>query len=119
MDKTLNGWYARAIRETKGNQTQLGCLVIALGVEEPKNPPRFSTRGATILPSGQFIVTAQIPTGYMGLTRSLGPVEDVVTALRNLADRLKLTDADRIELFDELRKFVRHDFRPEDQRGKF
>lgn len=118
MDKTLNGWYARAIRETKGNQTQLGCLVIALGVEEPKNPPRFSTRGATILADGQFIITAQTHARNHGLT-SLGPVENVVGGLRNLADRLKLTDAERIELFDELRKFVRHDYRPEDQRGKF
>lgn len=118
MDKTLNGWYARAIRETKGNQTQLGCLVIALGVEEPKNPPRFSTRGATILSNGQFIVTGQTRAGNTGLI-SLGPVENVVSSLRHLADRLKLTDVERIELFDELRKFASHDHRPEDQRGKF
>lgn len=108
-------WLYRAVLHTKGNQTLLGCLVLAVMNKNAKNPPWLLPKGMVIAPDGT------VWTGCITLEEgvkvervlSLGNIKEVVGAWRRLADDIKASDAERIAMFDELRKHVMKDHRPQ------
>ena len=121
MSDPATGWKAKAIRATKGNQSRLGCIIIALCGLVPKHPCRI--RPVTYLPNGETIggmlisrtgmcvVDMELQNGQGYLATPIGDVEEVRDNLRGLADSLKLSDAERIDMFMELQKFIIRDFR--------
>ena len=117
-DKTIrpdslhrDSWRVRAVRETGGNKTLMGCFVLAiLGLQHGIKPPRFGSRAA-INAGGMAIANMQTADGVKHPAFCLGPVQTITDNFRGLADHLKLSDKDRVEMFAELKKWFVHDAR--------
>lgn len=111
-----NTWQYKAIVATRGNQTLIGTLCIYLAGKFAKNgrtllgPVCIDEDGVTWAP--QF----RNQRGEIGMV-CLGFITDIRDEFRRLADHLKLDDAERIEMFHELRKFIAVDLRDDDQKG--
>jgi hypothetical protein len=104
-------WKTRAVRETGGNKTMMGCFALAiLGLQHGITPPRF---GSTAKIDAQGIVYSNMQTkdGKMYRNHCLGPVQDIIDSFRGLADHLKLNDVERQAMMDELKKWFIHDAR--------
>lgn len=101
----------RAVEKTGGNQSLLGCFVLAiLGWQHGRRPPRFGSR-ATITIDGMVKTHMQAQDGRVYRDHMLGPLKTIVDNFRGLADELKLNEAERKEMFDELRKWFFKDER--------
>ena len=110
-------WKANAIRAANHNRSLLGCFVLAiLGLQHGIKPPRFGST-ANIDKDGLLYSNMQDKDGKIHQNFCLGPVKDLVDNLRGLADHLKLDDKDRVEMFDEFKKWIKHDARA-DQTNK-
>lgn len=104
-------WKTSCIRATDSNKTLLGCFVLAIfGLQHDIKPPRFG-RVAVIDAQGILYSNMQDKDGKIHPNHCLGPVQDVIDNFRGLADHLKLSDADRVALFGELKKWIKHDAR--------
>lgn len=104
-------WQHRAVQETGGNTTLMGCFVLAiLGWQHGRHPPRFGSK-AVIDAEGIVITHMQDKNGVKHHNHRLGHVKDIVDSFRGLADHLKLDDWEREEMFAELRKWFYHDAR--------
>ncbi len=112
QEKLRSGWKYRALEATRGNQTKLGCILIRVCGRMPKNPPRFDIKnGALILPGGMIIANFQPDQRTPFKTSAVCRVEELVSELRRLADKLKLGDAEREEMFRMTREWITHDAR--------
>lgn len=103
-------WQYRAVLATGGNKSQLGAIVIAVLGKAPDNPPRFGS-AAVITSDGYVQAHFQTKDGVWHQGAFVGAVDDLVANFRGLADHLKLSDAERVEMFDELRKWISVDYR--------
>ena len=106
-------WQKRAIRATDGNNTLLGCFVLAiLGLSRALIAPypRFGST-AIIDKDGLVYSNMQDKDGRMYRNHCLGPIEDIRDNFRGLADHLKLSDNEREGLFSDLKKWRSHDAR--------
>lgn len=104
-------WQHRAVRETGGNKTLMGCYVLAiLGWQHGRKPPRLGSK-AVIDENGVAFSHMQDINGTMHRMHCLGSVQDITDSFRGLADHLKLDDADRVAMFEELKKWFAHDAR--------
>jgi hypothetical protein len=89
----------------------MGCYVLAiLGWQHGRKPPRFG-KVAKIDADGIAWSNMQTKGGDIHPNHCLGPLQDIVDSFRGLADHLKLNDADRLEMFSELRKWFAIDQR--------
>lgn len=107
-----NSWPYKAVLALRGNQTIAGCILLSMIGRTPKNPPYITTT-ATVDENGLAWVGMARMTAE-GVTHGLcaiGSVIDIRDEFRRLADHLKLDDGERIEMFDELRKWVAIDLR--------
>ncbi len=100
-------WRVRAVRASIGTTT--GMIVLAILARQPKNGPAFSNT-CDILPDGKVVSNVR-RYGQWGQPEVIGTVETVRDNMRRLADHCKFSDADRLAMFDELRKWIRKDFR--------
>src|SRR5262249_778326 len=106
-----DSWQRRAVEKTGGNQSLMGCFVLAiLAWQHGRHPPRFG-RVATITKDGLVKTNMQSKDGKVHLNHILGPVQTVVDNFRGLADELQLKDDERKQMFDELRKWFFKDER--------
>ncbi len=128
-------WKLRAIALTKGNKSLMGALVIAM-LGRKCNPPCFAPAsfGSDVpadLPQADFSEGewCGVKKGYpwidkQGFVRmvyrssltspwTIGHehVTDFRDRFRRLADMLDLSDADRVAMFDEVKKFLVRDER--------
>jgi len=104
-------WQYRAVAATRGNQTMLGCILLAVIGRNAKNPPWFEP-GAEIDADGFLLAN------FVGKDRvdhhqliPVATVKDLVDEFRRLADAIKLDDADRIAMFAALRAWIVKDHR--------
>lgn len=105
-------WQYKAIVATRGNQTLLGAIFLQIIGKAAKHPPQIIGTASvdeeglcwTVLRKQHGVEVAEgvVCLGYMA---------DIRDDFRRLADHLKLDDAERIELFEELRKWVAVDLR--------
>lgn len=104
-------WQYKAVLHTRGNTTQLGAFIVAMLGRKSK-PPCFSPAGIVISNDGSVLAlyAKDILSGF-GIARVYESVEDMNKAFRQLADELKLSEAETLAMFEELRKFVRKDER--------
>lgn len=111
MEAPKDSWQRRAVEKTGGNQTLMGCFVLAiLGWQHGRHPPRFG-RVATITKEGWVKTNMQAKDGTIHPNHNLGPVKVVIDNFRGLADELKLNDDEREQMFSELRKWFYRDER--------
>lgn len=100
-------WKWRAIRASLGSTT--GMVVMAMLAKRPKNGPAFG-ENCDILADGK--VTARVRRyGLWGAPEAIGTVEAVRDNLRRLCDHCRFSDRDREACFEELRKWIRKDYR--------
>lgn len=103
-------WKARALIATRGNQSQLGAILIAILGRAPDHPPRFGS-GAVITSDGYVLAHFQDIRGEWHAGAFVSSVDELVGNFRGLADHLKLSDAERVEMFNELRMWITTDER--------
>ncbi len=112
LDKLLDTWQQRAIRKTGGNKSRLGLILLAVIGHVPQDRPMISTaRGAVITPDGFVVADTMLRFQLQYYATTLGHISEIVDNFRGLADALKLSDAERLEMFDLLRKWAGHDMR--------
>lgn len=104
------GWRYRAIQHQSGNQTQLGAMVIAVCGKRTSNPPRIMG-SATIDLDGNVLVTFQSRTGVTHEKFRYCSVQEMCDSFSELADVLRLSDVERIEMFQEVKRWVYKDER--------
>lgn len=100
-------WKWRVVRASMGSTT--GLVVMAMLAKEPKNGPAFG-QWCNIDKDG-FVESQVRREGRWHPPIQIGSVADVRDNLRRLADHCKLPDIERIELFEEFRKWIRRDHR--------
>lgn len=100
-------WKWRVLRASMG--TTVGAVITAMLGVNPKNGPAFGLT-CDIRLDGK-VITPVRRGGVWGKPEVIGTVESVRDNIRVLADHCKLGDRDREALFEELRKWVRRDFR--------
>jgi hypothetical protein len=108
--KRQKSWQYRCIEATRGNQTMLGAVIIAMLGKQSKHPPRFWTGGATIDKDGNITSQLQKRDGSWHHV-SIGTAQDFGTELNRLADTCKLDGVERLKLFEEAQKWVVKDHR--------
>lgn len=99
-------WQYRAVRGSLGTTT--GLIVLAMLAKQPRVGPALG-QNCDILTDGK--VMTKVRRGGVWQRDVIGTVESVRDNLRRLADKCKFSDADRTALFDELKKWVRRDYR--------
>lgn len=105
IEAPADSWQRRAVVKTGGNQTLMGCFVLAiLGWQHGRYPPRFG-RVARINKDGYVFSNMQSKDGSVYHDYAFGPVQTVIDNFRGLADELKLNDDERKQMFGELRKW--------------
>ena len=116
MDETVRpAWHAKAIEATRGNQSQMGALVIAILGKRPKYGPWFG-KSATITTDGYLICDFMDRHQAFHMGAFVGSVRDLIVNLRGLADHLQLNDEDRKAMFLAARQWIATDCRPEGAR---
>ncbi len=111
-----NDWRYRAILALRGNQTQLGCVLIAvLRRSHLHGPPKYAER-ALITRDGVVCAKHMNANGRTFDLVAIMTVKNLVDEWHRLADKIKATDAERPEMFDELRKWIVRDDRGEPNR---
>lgn len=100
-------WQYRVVRASLATTT--GCIVQAMFLCRPRKGPAFG-KTCDILTNGT-VVTAFRKDGKWVKRYPIGSSEAVRDNMRKLADHCKLNDTEREALFDELRKWVRRDYR--------
>lgn len=82
---------------------------MAILAKTPKLGPAYGTT-CDILTNG-LVITQHRIDGKWTEKRPIGSVRAVRDGIRRLADHCKLSDKEREALFDELRKWIRKDYR--------
>src|SRR5208282_1014922 len=122
MTEPRKSWQHQAIKFCHGNQSQLGAFIIAM-LGRNRNAPCFLPAGRTlfidgvgmdcglhITMDGRVLVIYLPPSGEPRI-ENIWAVKEMVNIFRGLARKLKLKDAEIVEMFDELRKFIYKDDR--------
>jgi len=104
------GWRYRAIQLLRGNQTQMGALVIAICGKRSSNPPRIMASGK-IDKDGNVLVAFQGRDGTIHDPFRYCGVQEMCDQFSELADHMKLSDIERIEMFGEVRRWISKDDR--------
>lgn len=105
-------WQYRAVEATTGNRTKLGAIVIAILGKAPSNPPAFNNV-ARITANGLILCDYWERDGSVYRGALVGTVQEVVGNFNGLADHLKLSDGQRVEMFGRLRAWITEDERAE------
>lgn len=100
-------WQWRVIYASMG--TTPGAIVMAMLAKIPKNGPAYG-QTCDILTNG-IVITQHRVAGKWTEQRPIGTLLAVRDSIRRLADHCRLSDKEREALFEELRKWVRKDYR--------
>lgn len=104
-------WQYKAIAATRGNQSRLGCILIAMmGLSGDHGCPRIGT-SAIITSDGYIMARFQTRDRVMHENAMICTVSDLIQNLRGLADHLKLNEKDREAMFAVARSWVQTDYR--------
>jgi hypothetical protein len=106
----MDHWKLRALYATRGQQTMMGAIVLAILGHVPRRRPYIKGL-AEIGKDG--MVWAKLYPKSMLIPRKvpLCPVQDFTDELNRLADQCKFDDRERGELFTEARKWIERDHR--------
>jgi|SRR5690242_2738007 len=100
-------WKWRVLRASLG--TTEGAVIMAIIGKTPALGPCYGET-CDILPTG-IVVTKHRINGKWTELRPIGSIVALRDSIRRLADHCKLPDNERVELFAELSKWVRKDYR--------
>lgn len=103
-------WQYRAINQLRGNQTPLGALLLGVIGRNAKHPPWVES-GLTIDVDGMCYLDFVNKRYEEIKNMPFIHVEDLKDGWNRLADTIRASDAERVAMFDELRKYVLRDLR--------
>jgi hypothetical protein len=106
----MDHWKLRALYATRGQQTMMGAIVLAIIGHIPRRRPYI--RGLAEIDSTGVIWAKLYPKSVL-IPRKvpLCKVQDYTDELNRLADLCKFDDRERNELFTEARKWIERDHR--------
>lgn len=105
-------WQYKAVAATRGNQSRLGLIVLGIIGKTPQNPPFLMLRPGLVITEDGDVLCDWIGSANAPIVATcLGDITEVRDNLRRLADHLKLSDPDRIAMFEALQRWVYKDFR--------
>lgn len=108
--KARASWQYRMIEYTRGNTTPTGAIVIAMLGKTPSNPPMLNN--TAIITEDAKILCDFVNRDHVLHPRWLvGSVENVVADFSRLCDELRLIDAERLEVFETLQRWISIDER--------
>lgn len=99
------------IEATDGNNTQLGAILLATMGMYPRRLPAFGLR-AVITSDSHIMCDFRTKDGSMHPNAFVCSVRDLQDNFRGLADHCKLSDPDRLALFDGVKRWIATDYRP-------
>lgn len=108
--KARASWQFRMIEYTRGNQTPTGSIVIAMLGRVPNNLPMLNNT-AVITEAGEVLCDYVSRHGVLHRRFHIGNVQRIVGDFNRLCDELKLNDAESIEVFETLRRWISIDER--------
>ena len=110
IDEACSHWKYRAVEATLGHLTPLGCILLAVIGHGRMKLPRL---GLTAEISADDHIFSDLWTmeGKRYPKAHVCKRQEMVDAFRSLCDQLDFTDAEREELFCELRKWIAKDHR--------
>lgn len=97
-------WQYKAIVATRGNQSRLGALVLAIAGKQPKHPPYLFSKGRI---DGPLVKAGMVQRN--GTVHFDVPVFELDEGIRNLVDlaeALKLGDADTTDILEHFRAWA-------------
>lgn len=107
-------WRFRIIAATRGNQSLLGCIVLAALDKEPEHPPYF--RGhATITEQGDFICDFVSKDGTYNHDTRISTDEQIARNIVGLTVACNFTDEERIEFLARFNDWIGVDNRSPDR----
>jgi hypothetical protein len=109
-DKVRATWQFRAEEATQGNGSKLGAILLGVLHRTPHQPPAYGSKAA-ITTDDKVFCDYLDQSGVYHRAAYVCEVGELVSNFRGLADHLKLTDAERKEMFAELRKWIVKDYR--------
>jgi hypothetical protein len=109
-EKDRASWQYRAVEATRGPETKLGAILLAVLDKQRRTIPQFRGK-ATITSDGFVMCNFLAKDGGLRLGAFVCDVDDLVRNFRGLADHLKLSDAERKEMFQAVRNWIGTDYR--------
>lgn len=110
IERERASWQYRAIEATQGPRSMLGAILLAVLGKQRRTVPQF--RGQATITSNGFVLCDYLDkSGQIRFGAFLCDVADLTRNFRGLADHLRLTDAERVEMFDALRNWIAKDYR--------
>lgn len=110
-DAAQRDWRFKLISATQGNQSLLGCIVLAAIGKEPSNPPYFRGK-ATIASNGEVFCDFVAKDRTYHHRARVSDDEDLVKNLVGLTVHCGLTDAERVEFLAGVNRWIGTDERP-------
>lgn len=117
IDKAMQTWQAKALVATQGQKSQLGAIILAITKAEPSRGPKFGP-GAVISEDGFIFANFIDRHGQYHQGTLVCSVRNYIDNLHGLADALKLSDADRADMFRRAREWIYVDHRALKEWGK-
>lgn len=103
-------WQFRVLEASRYNKSRLGLILLAIIGRSPPSPPMIMLeKGAYVRADGLLIADADLGNGRGVLATPLGTIGELNDNLRGLADHLKLSDKDRVAMFDLTRRWIAFD----------
>lgn len=103
-------WRLKLIESTHGNQTMLGCIVLAAIGKEPENPPYFRGK-AIIANNGDVYCDFVAKDGAYHAKARIGDDEDFTRNLIMLTVHADLNDEERVEFLARVNNWIEKDER--------
>ena len=121
-------WKGEEVRDDQYHWTQrvlvasfptrsMGPIVRAVLGKQMARGPKLSLQ-ATIASNGMVFAGLKHDDVMVSYAHPLGMVKDLRDEFRRMADHCRLSDAERTELFTELKKWLGKDLRSEEDRAK-
>jgi len=105
-----DSWQFRAVAATRGSQSRLGAILLAVLGKQRQTLPRFAS--SAVITSDGFVMAGFCDkAGRYHHGALVCDVSELVANFRGLADHLKLNDADRVAMFAEVQKWCATDYR--------
>jgi hypothetical protein len=110
----MDSWQWRLL-ELKDQESRLCCAIIRSSLHNngvgAHTFPRFAYDAAIITEQGDVMARQCVKQGDPFTIAYLGPIKPLINKFRDLCDRMKLSDADRLEVFLCFRQWFRKDYR--------
>ena len=108
--KPRRDYRLKLIEATQGNQSILGCIVLAAIKKQPDNPPYFAGR-ARILSNGDVMCDFRDRDKIYRVGAYIGTDEELVKNVMGLCRHCDLTNSERIEFMAKVNHWIEHDYR--------